>query len=187
MKLDNIPGGFKLQELENGVYQVHMYGKILKLLPYYARTTLLEANSVWEKYYLPPMSLRGKTVLDAGAGCGETAAFYLAHGASKVIAVETEESCCDLMRSNASENSMDVQILNCPFDEDVFLSQPFDFAKIDVEGAEKCLLTLDEVNKPCVLEVHDIDVRRAILAKFPDFRVLDGPQVNREHCLLANY
>jgi hypothetical protein len=39
----------------------------------------------FEKYYLPPFSLKDKTVLDVGACCGETAYFYLQHDAKKVI------------------------------------------------------------------------------------------------------
>jgi SAM-dependent methyltransferase len=39
---------------------------------------------LWHKYYLPI----GKTVLDIGAGNGETAFFYLHHGAEHVICIE---------------------------------------------------------------------------------------------------
>jgi hypothetical protein len=35
----------------------------------------------FEKYYLPPFPLKNKKVLDLGACCGETAYFYLQHGA----------------------------------------------------------------------------------------------------------
>ena len=34
--------------------------------------------------------VRGKTVLDVGAGCGETAFFYRLYGAKKVVAIEAD-------------------------------------------------------------------------------------------------
>lgn len=42
----------------------------------------------WHRSYLPPTSLVGKTVLDIGAGNGETAQFFLNHGAEHVISIE---------------------------------------------------------------------------------------------------
>src|SRR5437867_10380800 len=38
---------------------------------------------LWHKWYLPPDGVEGKIVVDMGAGCGETAQFYLLHGAKQ--------------------------------------------------------------------------------------------------------
>ena len=45
----------------------------------------------WEEWYLPS-SLSGKKVLDVGARWGDTAAFFMKHGASKVIMIEADKT-----------------------------------------------------------------------------------------------
>jgi hypothetical protein len=45
----------------------------------------------WGKHYLP-IDLRGKIILNEDAGEGETSMFFLKHGASKVVCIE---SCTD--------------------------------------------------------------------------------------------
>jgi len=50
------------------------------------RATLEGELDMWHKHYLPI----GQTVLDVGAGCGETALFYLKHGAQRVICIEAD-------------------------------------------------------------------------------------------------
>jgi SAM-dependent methyltransferase len=52
---------------------------------------------LWHRIYLPQTGLENKTVLDVGAGNGETAQFYLNHGAKHVIAIEPE---ADLLYRN---------------------------------------------------------------------------------------
>jgi predicted RNA methylase len=48
----------------------------------------------WESFYvIDRQKLRDATVLDVGAGCGETAAFYFEKGAKKVICVESDPRC----------------------------------------------------------------------------------------------
>lgn len=79
---------------------------------------LKDELEMWHKNYLPC----GKVVLDIGAGNGETAQFYLNHGAETVIAVEPDAKLLD-------ENFVN--------DERVIIN-PFavDHIKIDIEGAE---------------------------------------------------
>ena len=76
---------------------------------------------MWHEVYLPV----GKTVLDLGAGCGETAFFYLNHGADHVICVESDPEAVVYLRRNFGADSR-VTIL--PFH--------IDSVKIDVEGSE---------------------------------------------------
>ena len=73
----------------------------------------------WHRCYLPI----GKVVLDIGAGNGETAQFYLNHGAEKVICVEPDAK---LLRENFGE---DPRVVIIPL--------AVDSIKSDCEGAEK--------------------------------------------------
>lgn len=68
---------------------IELYGQQIKLLGDFLIMLATEWK-IWEKYYLPPFPLYGKTILDVGAGCGETAFFYILYGAKKIIAIEPD-------------------------------------------------------------------------------------------------
>lgn len=68
-------------------------------------------------------NLKGKTVFEAGAGNGESAQFYLNHGAEHVIAVEP---FADLLRKNF-RNDKRVTII----------PRAIDYINLDGEGCEK--------------------------------------------------
>ena len=53
----------------------------------YGTEFMLKGWRDWEKLF---RGLAGKTVLNAGACCGETAYYFLTHGARKVIAIECD-------------------------------------------------------------------------------------------------
>ena len=113
----------------------------LHLTPYHRR--LLEGElAAWHEHYLP--ILPGATVLDVGAGCGETARFYLLHGASRVIAVEGAPDAYRLLEANFAGDERVVPIF-----------APLNKIKIDAEGAE-CGMDL-EVHFPFRL----LSMRRA--------------------------
>ncbi len=114
--------------------------------------------SFLRRQYKPPWSLEGKVVLDAGSGCGETAYHFFRWGAKKVIAVDQNPLACQVLRENADANGWDVEIHCEPFNEKhMFLD--YDFAKLDVEGGERCLLNLKEMpRKHVVAEVHSADL-----------------------------
>jgi len=124
----------------------------LELTPYYFELLWREWRS-WKNWYLPPWSLTGKTVLDVGAGCGETALFYYLHGASRVIAIEPQTSLVHLLGKNMSRNKWDMKVVEGPFDLSM-LDWNFDFMKMDGEGCEAQLLTANSI-PPCSIEVHD--------------------------------
>ncbi len=124
----------------------------LELTPYYFGLLWREWRA-WKNWYLPPWSLAGKTVLDVGAGCGETALFYYLHGASRVIAIEPQTSLVPLLRKNMSRNKWDMKVVEGPFDLSM-LDWSFDFMKMDGEGCETHLLTANTI-PPCAIEVHD--------------------------------
>lgn len=136
---------------------------VLELTPYYFELLWREWRS-WKNWYLPQWSLKGKTVLDVGAGCGETALFYYCHGASRVIAIEPQSSLVPLLRRNMSRNKWDMKIVEGPFQASM-LEWNFDFMKMDGEGCEAQLLTEDSL-PPCAIEAHDRAVADGLKERF---------------------
>jgi SAM-dependent methyltransferase len=93
----------------------------LKLSDDHRATVNLELD-LWHRAYLP---VKG-TVLDIGAGCGETAFFYLNHGADRVICIECDQTALEYLRENFQKDSR-VTIIDARIDD----------IKIDIEGGEK--------------------------------------------------
>lgn len=96
----------------------------LELLPLHRgllRTELAE----WHDYYLP--IAEGSTVLDVGAGCGETARFYLMHGAARVIAIESDPAAYRCLLRNFQPLGARVLPIRAEVGK----------IKIDIEGAEE--------------------------------------------------
>jgi hypothetical protein len=151
----------------------------LELTPYYFELLWREWRS-WKNWYLPPWSLKGKTVLDVGAGCGETALFYYIHGANKVIAVEPQSSLVPLLRRNMDLNKWNMKVVEGLFDLSM-LEWNFDFMKMDGEGCETQLLTVNSL-PPCAIEVHDKIVVDGLRERF-GMSVL--PQ--KENWILQNF
>lgn len=99
------------------------------LLDDYHRHILERELSMWHLYYLPRKPLTGKTVLDLGAGCGETAKFFLNHGANRVVCVEPNIKWLEYLRKNF-ENDPRV----------VIVSNFIDHIKMDIEGGEEGMI-----------------------------------------------
>ncbi len=97
----------------------------LKLSPY-CRRYLETELAQWHKWYLPSKSIVGKTVLDLGAGSGETAFFYLSHGAKHVIAVEPPGEALQMLRKNFGG---DPRV--------TIVESSVDLIKSDIEGSEQ--------------------------------------------------
>jgi hypothetical protein len=93
----------------------------LKLDPYH-RGVLERELGKWHKTYLP-LKRNIETVLDVGAGNGETAQFYLNHGAKTVICVEPDAK---LLSENFANDPRIVIVPHAP-----------DFIKLDGEGCER--------------------------------------------------
>ena len=114
----------------------------------------------WHEYYLPA---QGKTVLDLGAGCGETAFFYLNHGAKHVISVEPPGPALDLLRRNFGDDPR-VTIVPASVDR----------IKIDIEGFEEGMLV--ETHFPTQFarvwnQTPEISVWRLNKARYPPYYV----------------
>lgn len=121
----------------------------------YRQNLMLNEYSDWQKHYLP-IDMKDKTVLDVGAGEGETALFYLQHGAKRVIAVEASKECYGNLLLNSKLHHIIPAIE--PFDLSHLYAFNFDFMKMDIEGYEEILLTT-ELKKPAVIEVHGLQLR----------------------------
>lgn len=83
----------------------------------------------WHKHYLPIKS--GGTVLDVGAGEGETMIFYLLHGAKRIICIEADKKKSRYLAYNAkiAEKEFDAHI--------IAVSAWLDNIKIDIDGGEE--------------------------------------------------
>jgi len=108
----------------------------------------------WLEYYLP-LSVEGLTVLDVGAGEGETARFFLEQSAKKVICIEPDGDAFRLLSQNAIGRN--IVCFNKKFDVSD-LKMDFDFMKMDIEGYEEAMLNV-QFTKPCVIEVHGLQLR----------------------------
>ncbi len=151
----------------------------LELTPYYFELLWREWQA-WKNWYLPPWSLNGKTVLDVGAGCGETALFYYYHGAKRVIAVEPQTSLTRLLKKNMERNRWDMQVVEGLFQPSM-LEWNVDFMKMDGEGCEDLLLKAERI-PPCAIEVHEKAVLDSLTRRF-ELKVL--PQ--KENWIIQNF
>lgn len=114
----------------------------------------LREREAWS-YYLPPDGLVGKTVVDIGGGCGETAKFFLEHGAEKVFVIEANPECEPYLKIN-SLNHPQLEYRICDFDFLKIYSMKFDYLKLDIEGYEMGILNWLSVlkDRDVVLESH---------------------------------
>lgn len=123
------------------------------------RIQMLQSELVdWQKHYLPPkLDLKGKTVLDVGAGEGETAFFFLRNGAAQVTCIEVNQILAGRLRYNAVRHP-ELKVIEEPFSLR-HLALKHDFLKVDVEGYEETLLTAaKELVAPAVVEVHGLQL-----------------------------
>lgn len=123
----------------------------------------------WEHDYVPEGGLAGKAVLDVGAGEGETCAFFFEHGAAKVVAIEQDGAKAEALRRNVRSAGWDVAVVSEPFSLGQMFDFDFDFAKIDVEGAEAELLGARSL-PPLAMEVHTADLRSRFKTAFPSLK-----------------
>jgi hypothetical protein len=147
-------------------------GTVMTEFAYYFWTMLMEwfVRGDWERQYLPNYSLEGKTILEVGAGCGETAFFYIQHGASKVISVEIFEPAVKLLKQNVAANKWPVEVIDKPFDLSM-LDIPHDYLKVDIEGGEFILSNSRNLG-PCSIEAHSEEIIKSLIQAYPDFQFL---------------
>ena len=116
----------------------------------------------WAKWYGERFS---GTVLDVGAGCGETAAWFMEHGASKVVCVEADPVKAGMLRRNGFTDVIARRFRL----SDLLIRH--DFLKVDIEGGERILLEWERDIRPCAIEAHALlsgrrDIARALSERF---------------------
>ncbi|MCW4003530.1 MAG: hypothetical protein NWE95_06425 [Candidatus Bathyarchaeota archaeon] len=121
---------------------------------------ILGERDLWDIRY-QPVPLKDKTVLDIGAGEGETAKFFLEHGAKKVICIEPDEQAFNLLSQNAKNHPQIVPIRK-KFELNDLKTHDFQFLKVDIEGYEEALLDT-VLEQPAVIEVHGLQLRDKFL------------------------
>jgi 16S rRNA G966 N2-methylase RsmD len=124
----------------------------------WGKTIIYTEFEQFEKYYLPPFPLKHKTVLDVGACCGETAYFYIQHGAEKVICIEPDPTRAELILRNKQNLNLNIELIN-DFFAPKHLSLNHDFIKCDIEGHEIALIPYAKNLKPCLVEAHGQNVQ----------------------------
>jgi hypothetical protein len=135
----------------------------------------------WTRWYVPHgFDFHGKTVLDVGAGEGETVELYRLLGAKKFICVEPDPKRAERLRENSARNGWDAEVFEEPFSLK-FLERDFDFMKMDCEGCERILLGT-RVAFPCVLETHGSSTTEGFL-KMDGFSVV---KANQNSALVTN-
>lgn len=139
----------------------------LVLSPQVRRNSIIDWPD-WERDYIPEGGLRGKTVLDIGAGEGESAHFFLRHGAKSVVCVEADAEKVKLLNYNTRLHNWPVKVIHEPFMLHHLWENPADFRKIDVEGAESVLLQEPSLPPQMVMEIHGNGLKRRFETRFPE-------------------
>jgi len=155
-------------------YLVDYFGYTIRLERPHA-IGLVNGFDQWEEFCLP-IDVTGKTVLDIGCGCGETIAFYLGHGAKKVVGVEVDSEAAMFARVNAIENKWNAEIINEPF-ELGHLEINHDLLKIDIGGAEQILMGYGKDLGPCTIRTYKLgmyDLPKFLALKFRQLRMVYG-------------
>ena len=119
-------------------------------------------GSDWVEHY-KPVDLAGKVVLDLGAGEGESARFFLEHGARKVICIEADPKAYENLAKNAQKFPNQLTAIYGYFNLG-HLDLEYDFLKCDIEGYEEVLLDV-ELKTPSVIEVHGLQLKDKFQAK----------------------
>jgi SAM-dependent methyltransferase len=153
-----------LLHLRGGAFE---YGSWRFSIPY-GLLYIMEQRK-WSVDYMPPGGLKGKRVLDVGAGCGESCKFFLDNGVRSVYAVENNvEARRYLMRNSRLNRGLFVSALKT-FTPRFHLQDPsaFDLVKMDIEGYELMFADwLDvhpEFNVDTVVEAHSVYVKDRFL------------------------
>jgi hypothetical protein len=153
---------WSLTSYDKETYRLRVGKYAIKITPYFFNVVYGEWLD-WKRYY-SPLDLNGATILDVGAGCGETALFYFLQGAKRVVCIEPDERLSRIVNENIQTNRWNAEVLTRHFDLDL-LELDFDFMKMDCEGCEGQLLYAQSL-PPCVIEVHSRQLLTALKEAF---------------------
>ena len=174
--------GMTLTRIDDNHVAIEKNGLKFTLLQDYANILIHEFTK-WPRDYKFPSSLKNKTILDIGAGCGETIFYFALKGCRNFIAVEPNTQCADLLRKNAENNALNIRVYNDIFRKS-HLNGNFDFIKCDCEGGESILLE-EEISKPTSLEVHGLDLIKKFQEKH--FKKVTNPSDKYPICIMRNF
>ncbi len=155
--------------------KVRIEGKVELELTLSAWTAVFSEWVYWERHYAEFIPRNLRTVLDVGAGCGETALFYFLHGAEKIICVEPEPDRARLLEKNSRDHGWNTSIVQGQFHPRFLEQFDFDFMKMDCEGCESELLNIDML-PPCVIEVHGRKLFDGLTTRFPRLEIAELQQ-----------
>lgn len=141
-------------------------------------------------FYNPPYDLAGKTVLDAGATCGEVSYYYIKQfHAAHCVCIEMSSAPLPYLTQNSK--LVNITIVNEPFKLEHLTKYKPDFIKCDVEGSEMILLEYiakGGVLPPTVLEAHTNWIKDQFLkAGFKIVQVINDTQVQIAVYIMNNY
>ncbi len=170
MKTVRLPIWARRFDFDNGFMQIPLKTGMMFLTTNSFYDFYAEYSKEWERDYIPDSGLRGKTVLDIGAGCGESAILFLQAQASKVICIEPDEYAYNALVVNSAINNWNLTTIQDNFHSDYIERFQPDFCKIDCEGGERELLKLDKL--PCmVVEIHGRELYEKFKKKFPQMQI----------------
>jgi SAM-dependent methyltransferase len=135
---------------------------------------------LWNKLYVPRDGLVGKTILEVGAGCGESAALLFQKGAKRVVCVEPDSEQVKYLSENVRENGWNAKIIPTEFSVSL-LKEEFDLVRMDCEGCEAELLQLDKLPN-LIAEVHSRELKR----KFLDRGLRVTKRLSENTCVMSN-
>ncbi len=135
---------------------------------------------LWNKFYLPREGVAGMTVLEVGAGCGETTALLFQKGAKKVVCVEPAQDEVRYLSENIRTNGWNAEVVPTRFDLSL-LNDGFDFVRMDCEGCESALLALQRLPR-VTMEVHSREVER----EFAERGMRVTKRLSDNTCIMSN-
>ena len=104
-KIDKRPSSYKIKSLDNRLFvaeseKVSFMGSVESLMAYFLECE----KGVYDYDY------DGKTVLDVGGFCGESAVFFASRGAKKVIIYEPVKAHHEMIRKNVAMNAVKAEL-----------------------------------------------------------------------------
>jgi hypothetical protein len=116
----------------------------------------------WDQDYILPKRKVDK-IFDVGCDFGSSMIyFYFAHGIKTFSICDLSKTMIKFCKINAKLNDWSIEESFCkPYSNDMIRTIEFDLMKMDIEGYERELLLLKEIDFPVVLEVHGKKLRDA--------------------------
>ncbi|WP_016732204.1 FkbM family methyltransferase [Saccharolobus islandicus] len=140
--------GLKITELNDEEVKFEFNGREITLKGW----KLSDPGDSFSDYWR--INVKGKRVLDIGAGVGDSSIYFSLAGAKEIVAVEIDKRKVEIMRENLKINGVNNVIIvdkgvGAKDDENMISWKsltkaygPFDTAKIDCDGCERAIAPL---------------------------------------------